>query len=426
MERDASGALWLQRGEQGGAGEGAPGEAPGDGRGDAALRDALRVEVYRAFYDESPMRVETHVRLNVSGLPREVTLTGLELPGATLVRVDSPLKVDISEAGARLYLKPGTHELCLKALLTAPAAALAVPSVAGGEVAPQEVWVWYAREGIRSVNLSGLDAIDPEQTTLPAALRDGTYTLLASPAQTLLIEELKRGVSEPPADRLSLQRDLWLDLDGEGYVSRDVLTGELNRSTRLNYTAAGLLGRAELTGAAAAPLLITRDPSSGLEGVEVRTRDLSLEAHTRALEGRADLLAVGWAHEVRDLTVRLSLPPGWRLLNAEGPTAAEGAWLQSWQTIDFFFILLVVVAMGRLIGWPTAALAGVMLTLYHGEDDAPRWAWVHLLAATALLRVLPRGLPRAATLAYGGAATLTLLVALLDAAHSDARLALHP
>ena len=46
---------------------------------------------------------------------------------------------------------------------------------------------------------------------------------------------------------------------------------------------------------------------------------------------------------------------------------------------------------GRLYGTPWGLLAAGLLFLTLPEEDAPRWSWLFVLAAEALLRVLPAG-----------------------------------
>ncbi len=87
----------------------------------------------------------------------------------------------------------------------------------------------------------------------------------------------------------------------------------------------------------------------------------------------------------------LNLPPGWRLLAAAGPDHTGNAWLHSWNLLDLFIVLIIALAFAKLwsVGWGLIALAG-MLLIYH-EANAPLYVWLNVLAAIALLRVLPPG-----------------------------------
>jgi len=408
--RDERGRLWLndQANEAQGAESG----------------DSLHMQVFRVFYDESPLRVETHLQLNTSGQSRQVTLSGLELEGSRLVTLRSELTAEWVEGALKLYLKPGRARLTLTSLISSPGDELIAPQVSGGELPPQEVWVWHNRAGLRAVSLSGLDSVDAEQTSLPAELRGGDYTFLAAPGQRLKITELSRGLSSPPPNKLNLKRHVWLDLDGEGFVSRDQLRGELNRGGRLNYRQTGELGSAQLKDGG--PLLITQDPQSGQEGFELRARSVDVVAEIRAERGVKRLQAVGWDHPVSSLEVRLELPPGYRLLAVTGATSAIGAWVDSWRLIDLFLILLTAVVLKRLLGLKVAALSLCMLTLYHDAPMAPEWSWLMLCLGGVLLRVFKTGGLRLLTRAYSVTLALTLISLSLASALNDVRHALHP
>lgn len=410
VERDSTGRLWLRAG-----GKRLKSEAAGD---------SLHIQVFRVFYDEVPLRVETHIQLNTSGQAREVGLRSLELAGSTLVQLKSELTAERRGEELRIYLKPGRANLKLTSLIHTPSKELVVPTIQGAEAPPQEVWVWHHREQLRSVSLSGLDIVDPDQTSLPPELKGGAFTFIAPPGAALQIKELNRGLTRPSANQLTLERHVWLDLDGEGFVSRDLLSGSLNQGGRLNYRKAGHLGRAYMV-QEATPLLITQDPQSGEEGVELRSRQIDVQAEVRATQGGRTLDAVGWSLPVSSLNLTLSLPPGYRLLYAQGVDLSEGSWLESWRMLDFFLILLTVVVFKRLFGTLTAVATLLMMTLYHNVAMAPELTWLLLCATGALIKVIKgrlRGLLH--LFATGLMGSLAMMV--LWVAHQDLRTALHP
>jgi hypothetical protein len=68
-----------------------------------------------------------------------------------------------------------------------------------------------------------------------------------------------------------------------------------------------------------------------------------------------------------------------------------GTWVQHWTLLDLFLVLVLALATARLFGWRIGALALVALVLTFPEAGAPRWTWVGVLVAAALLRVVPEG-----------------------------------
>ena len=418
-ERDGRGALWLKNRHD---------RQRQSEEVDTTKRDTLNVQVYRAFHDDVPLRVETLIHLNVSGRAREVVLSDLQLDSTQLIALETALSSEWVKGGLRLYLKPGRKVIKLNSVLPRPVSSITVPRVRGGEVAPQEIWVWNSRENLRSVTLTGLDEIDPEFTSLPNTLRSGTHTLIAKPGSVLSIKELKRDLSRPPENKLDLHRKIWLDLDGKGIVIRDDLSGILREGTRLNYSQVGVLGKAELkSDEGPTPLLITVDPKTKLEGVEVRETQLKVEVDSRLEDVNSSIPAVGWAHTLQSLSVTINLPLGWTLLGVKGAEGCEEAWISSWGIMNFFLIFLITFAIAKLFGWKWAGLTLLTLILYHNETRAPQWMWISLLVSVALLRVsvtfknfqwLTRGLFIFCALPFA--------MTLLNLCHHDLKSAIHP
>lgn len=410
VERDAQGRLWLRSHHL------------------TAMskdhQDSLHLQVFRVIYDEIPLRIETHVQLNTSGQAREVNLQGIELKGSTTVSLQSELTAEYKGQDLRIYLKPGRATLKLTSIMRLPSDTLSVPTISGGETSAQEIWVWHHNTELRNVSLSGLDMIDPDQTALPTHLKGGAYTFIASPGQVLKIKELNRGLTHPPSNELSLRRHLWLDLDGEGFVSRDRLQGQLNQGGRLNYNHPNRLGKVSTVHGS--PLLITTDPNSGQEGFELRHSTVEIEAEIRSEQEGRSFDAVGWSLPVTALNLTLELPPGYRLLYAQGATHVTGSWFESWKMIDFFLILLTFVVFKKLFGLKIASLTLVMMSLYHKESIAPELTWILLCAAGVLIRILKGRFLRGVLYLYGAVVSISLCVMVFVAVHQDIRQALHP
>ncbi|MFI5308752.1 MAG: hypothetical protein ACHQ53_15450, partial [Polyangiales bacterium] len=178
--------------------------------------------------------------------------------------------------------------------------------------------------------------------------------------------------------------------------------------------------------AAGEDLLITRSADGKHAGVEVRSERQALTAEWRASHALFRLPAVGWSEDVQALTTRLYLGPGFSVLGVRGADGVSESWLQDWDLFDFFFVLLIAIAAGRLAGRPAAALALLALVAAHGQHDAPTAIWFVLLGAIALLRVLPAGLFRnLARLAFA-AVVGSLLLTSLSFAVDQIRTAIYP
>lgn len=408
---DDLGRLLVQEGMDGGA----------DGTQDG---DTLKVTTYRHLRDGVPLRVTNRFELQAGGRSRRVTLDGALLDGARplLVRSDLPVQVG-ADGKLTVYVRPGGHTLELDTVIARPVAALQRPA-AGAFSEPQEIWLWDGDAGVRSMKLTGLAVVDPARTSLPPAWQGAELTMLADEGDALALEEVRRGEQAPPPNDVTLTRALWLDLDGQGWTVRDRLSGSVRRDWRLDYGPQGTLGRVTDLDVRQ-DLLVTTNPESRRQGVEIRRSTLNLQAEVRLEDAVGQLDVVGWKHDVNNLTATVHVPPGWELIGASG-VSVPNTWWSSWTLFDVFFLLLVSIAIGRLCGWQYGLVAALALALGQGHPDAPRWVWVHLVISLALLRKLRHGWVRRAVYGYRLLALLSLVLILAPHANDLVLTGVHP
>lgn len=406
---DAQGRLWMNRAAS---------------TAGVAQTDSVRASIYRRIEDGIPLTITTRISLNVSGKARKIELGQILLAQSRVIETGGALPVQLDAGGsAAVYSRPGTHEIVVKAVIDSDIAELA-PAVPGPDFYdPQEVWIWVPNELARSVELEGLQLVDPGRTSLPQDWH-GYRTFLAEPGKTLRFQQVRRGVVESP-NAIRVHRQIWLDTDGRGASIRDALSGTLSKDWRLDYAGSATLGHVQ-SGDSSGGVLITTNPDSGLRGVEVRQAQLDLQADLRLDEFSTIMPALGWNHDVQQLSADLYLPPGWVLFGARGVDEVSGTWVASWTLWDFFFVLMVALSLGKLLGWRWAPLAIITLTLTHGHADAPTWLWFHLIATLALLRVLPDGWWRRGVYLWRVVTLLVLFGVLASFVHDQIRAGLYP
>lgn len=384
--------------------------------------DRLDVRVQRKVADGVPLVLVTRIELAVAGKAREVLL-GRALPeGFIPLSLAGPLPARLEQDGRlRVQVRPGNWAVELAARHSGPAAALTAPAP-GGPWAPEEVWVFEARPGLRLAEVEGVPGVDPQQTTLPEEWKAfPAYRL--RPGQTLRLVERRRGAADPPADRLSLRRQIWLDFDGGGYTWQDALEGTLHRSWRLEMAPPSRLERVSIGDR---DQVITRREGADLTGIEVREGKISLTAEGR-LPGRRSLPAVGWNHDFQEVSGTLHIPPGWRLLGTMGIDQVPGTWISEWTLLDFFLVLLIALAVRHLWGTRWAFLALATLILTWQEPGSPRWIWIAVLVAEALRRAVPaEGRARWLARALSGIALVGLALVTVAFLAQQIRQALYP
>ncbi|MBU2222862.1 MAG: hypothetical protein KKB00_02405, partial [Gammaproteobacteria bacterium] len=385
-------------------------------------QDQLQIQVFRLLEDQIPARMTTLLQLDVSGNSREIELTGALLPAFQALALESDLPALLNANGVlRIQLQPGRWQVELISQsselpqsLTFPAATAPWPDT--------EILAFAAAPELRTIQMSGAPALDPNQTQAPAHWQQ--YPLYqVNAASTLQLNQQSRGASLSQ-DQLHLHKMAWLDFSGQHLTVSDTITGQLSSSSRLQVMQPYQLGRAELAGE---PQLITQLPAQQ-PGVELRKNPLQLNTvSTVALPSSlpASLPISGWQARFSGVEMQLQLPPGWSLFTASGADDIQGGYIQRWSLWDIFFVLLLTTACGRMFGWKLAVLSLVCMLLLYQRAEAPQWLWLILVTLLASLKIasgrallwLQRGSQLCAVL---------LFLLLLPFAVDQIRLAIYP
>ena len=351
--------------------------------------DRLTLEVFRRIDDGIPMMVTTVILVRSSGKSREVTLPGVGLGQTVPMQVQSELPVRLEKDGSlTMQTRGGTFQVEIVSIVDGDLTSF----VSNSRPAPwpsAEIWVFAPDEALRQVDLSGAPGIDPARTNLPDHWKTlSAFTL--QPEESLNLKTVRRGEPEPPPDRLTLSREIWLDMDGDGFTVRDALQGTLTRTDRLDMAKGGILGHVTVNGE---DQVITKNSRTGSAGVELRSRDFTMTADARLIGDGMRINAIGWHSDVQKLDAKLHLPPGWELITARGVDSIPGTWWDNWSLYGFFFVLLVSISIGRLIRWYWGALALVTLVLLHNHAEMAAVVIIALplLVGLGLLQALPKG-----------------------------------
>jgi len=379
----------------------------------------LDIQVFRKITDSIPLRVTTHIKLDVSGQQREIVLEGALLEGFSAGSVDSRLPSLIDKNGRlKIQIRPGQWWVEVAAYNSRPLKAIALNEFTK-PWPDNEIWVLEAQPHLRLIKVLDKNSIDPSQTQLPQDWKAlPAYTLKSG--EQLRFDVLKRGDPEPEPDQLTLSKKIWLDFNGNGLTVNDKITGKLSREWRLNASDIRL-GKVTLNGK---PQFITEN-NNGREGVEVRHGNLDLSADSRIEGGLRSFSASGWDMDFTEVNAMLHLPVGWKLISVSGANADE-TWVKQWTLLDLFIVLLTSIVIYKIFGLKWGAIALITLTLVWHEYGAPQYIWLNLVVAVALLRVIPVGRIFKVVRSYQIIVSIFLLIILLPFMVDQVRSALHP
>lgn len=328
-------------------------------------QDSISIEVYRKLSDGVPMQLETQLLLMVSGKNREVVL-GPVVPADTLpMHLDSSLPARLEADGRlRLQLLPGTHRIVLRSRYQQPIAAFSSPALGTVHWPRAEFLSFEEDHPFRSVKLAGARSVDTSQINLPSQWRALPTYRIERDTQ-LELETETRGDTSPASNELNVQRDLWLDFSGQGFTTLDRIDGTMHQRWRLDAAPEVQIGRASVNGE---PTVVTQ--YQGLEGLEIRSPSINLEAITR-VEQRDRLPIVGWNAQAESVRATVHLPPAWKALHVSGAETAHGTWVSQWNLWEVFLLMVIVAATRRLFNLRVAVVATISYLLALQEPNSP-------------------------------------------------------
>jgi hypothetical protein len=385
--------------------------------------NSLDLRVFRLLDDDLPGMLVTEIHLAVAGEAREVRLPQALPPGFVPTGIDGELTARLDPYNTlRVQVRPGEYSITIEARGPSPLAEVRL----GTRPAPwpaQEVWSFKSEDRLRVASVEGVSATDPVQANVPQEWQSlPAYRMSAESA--LRVVERSRGLAAADANQLQLARVEWLDFSGRGYTIVDRITGRMRQGWRLDLAEPYQLQ--SVRRGANEFLLVTNGPHPATTGVEVRDQQLALQAVSRLAHSGGARSATGWDERFMQVSGRLIVAPGFRLIAAIGPDSAPQAWLERWGLLDLFAVLLIATVTWRLFGVRLAAIAIAAIALTHQEADAPTWLWLNFLVALALLRAAPDGRLKSWAGRYRLLALALLLLALLPFAIAQVRMAIYP
>ncbi|MDR1424990.1 MAG: hypothetical protein LBI92_10385 [Azoarcus sp.] len=376
--------------------------------GPERAEDSVDYQIYRKLSDGIPARLSTRVRFKVSGKARELSVPDMLPAHFVPVRLVSPWAARLDQDGRlRVQAVPGQATVEIEARLDEPLQSV-VPKLGQGRM--QEVWSYEAAPSLRATAVipgkaGGVSAVDPRQAGVP-----DDWALLPAFAVGVEakfdIEQHSRGQGELDNQRLTLQREMWLDFSGDGFFARDRIEGDMRQEWRFDvakpYTLERADSRALRGGAEIAPtpgggdtsaLLVTHGANERLSGVEWRQKEVTLNAGVRLAAGPFSRVPVtGWHQSFDSVEATLHLPYGYWLLAVPGADAvSSNVWMERWTVFDLFFVALFALLAWRLLGAMGGIVASVYLILAATEPFAPVLSFAAVVTLALLHRALPNG-----------------------------------
>ncbi len=361
---------------------------------DAPEADSLELRVYRRLTDGVPAELTSVIEVYASGQAREEVIGPALPPGFAPLSLDGewPARLD-ADGRLRIRVQPGNAHVDL-ASARDRAVTEATAHLPAAPWPQQEIWSYAAAPRLRVTSASSAVQVDPRQSNVPSE-----WNALPAFAQadgvTLTIEERSRGLAADDRNRLTLDREMWLDFDGNGWFARDRVQGEMLQGWRFDAAAPFALETRRCARRRLSRQQRTLAGHARRRGRTQRRRvatpavDLSRVCASFRRVRRCRLPA-GRTASIASIPL-LHLPYGYRLLGAPGADRARGSWISAWTLLDVFIAAVLTLLAWRLFG----ALGGIAARSLSGAglsgNRSPLWSLLAAVALALIARALPSG-----------------------------------
>ena len=320
----------------------------------------LTARLYRRVNDGVPTTVTTVVKLTVTGKAREVNLGVVTVDSTELISLKSIIPAMINGNGElKVQVKPGIW------IITFDSRYLYDPQVFGYRQnknsikVENEIWSFSQDRSFRSFNFSGAAQVDPKQVQIPTSWRN-LPTFVLNSGDSLVLHKIEN-YQRKSEDKLTLNRDMFLDFSGKGYTVLDKISGTIANDGSLFMIPPYMIGSIKNNGRD--ELIITVDSSNG---INLKEGKVNLTVSSRVGNVKGAIPIVGYNKNVGSESITLLLPPGWDLFHAKGIDIVSGSRVSKWTLWDLFLVLLVTVLIYKIGGvkWSVGSFF-MFILLYH-------------------------------------------------------------
>lgn len=383
-------------------------------------KETLGIEVFRKLSDDIPQVLDTRLRLTVDGRDRVESLGYPIFEGFVANHVDSKLPVQVTRDGEfKVQVTRGVHWLTVVSTSEKIIDEFKLSLVSPAWPA-EEIWAFDEVPAHRSVDIEGVRPIDPNLAESPFG---SMPTFRAAMDATLVLTDEKRGDPNRKPATFEIDRELWLSFDGQSMVTSDFLSVDAPEETRIS--ASYQLGTVFVDGDRRLITHLETDTESN-PGVLIHPSSETVSA-MGIVGQRSGFSANGWGVNADSLTLKLNVPPGWKLLWTTGVDQVRGAWLAGWWNLgEIFLAVLIIVVLFRVGGFPIAVIAAIAVVLSYQDHQVPANGWLLLGLLLLLERVLKSERLRNANAIVYWLLFVPVAVASIYVAANNVRQAIYP
>lgn len=319
--------------------------------------DDINVFAYRKLKDSIPMSMQLNISINVTGKERIENLGKVVLDNFALVDIKSDLTSYVQKNGDLIVeVKSGFHTIDV--FMRQVEESLDI--VLNNSPVSQEVWVFENDESMRVVQAPEyLQSVQTTNMQIPSSWKSlPAYEVPFDTKVSLNAIDF----SQKSNDKLTLSRHAKLSFDGTLYTIRDRISGEFTQDGRMSVSSPFKLYSSEINGK---PIAITYDDTIKSEGVEIRKGYANITNILRVENNFSKISAAGYDKNFDDVNWELELAPGYKLFHVSGADKVYNSWVEDWNLLNVFLVVVLSVCFFYLFGRTQAIVALAVFVLLH-------------------------------------------------------------
>ena len=342
--------------------------------------DTVSLTVYRKITDGIPLKMTVYLDMSVSGKDRTENLGKIIPKNFAVKSITSPFPTYLRKDGSLMAeVRAGRHAIEIEFRQLKESLDVSVDLLSD-----QELWVFEKDESFRIIEppvyLTGVDA---KNTSMPAQWKRFPAYIVEKDTNVVLSvgPEVRNN-----NDVLSLSRNIKLSFGGDFYSVEDTIAPNFKNDGRLTLAKPFVLSAASVN---TVPVPITSISGERNSGIEVRKGDAAVDVTSRIASDVREIAVSGYNRVFDNVAWTLVLAPGYKLFHVIGADKVSSSWINSWDLLGVFEVMVLIVVFYYLFGIRTAFLSGVGLLLMH--PLLPEFTYVSFVMALLIfiLRYFP-------------------------------------
>lgn len=323
--------------------------------------NTLKITVVRSINDNMPFSVDTVLKINVTGDVRDENLGKIIFPNSRIYNFSSTLPVKTDENGNFIFhVMPGSWTFSVSSLFDDVISNLRFFK-SNSFFPSEEVWVYEIDKSLRDTKIDGVKSIAPQSVVLPENLKN-MPTYLIREGETFNIVEKQRSPKIKDKNTFDLRRTIWLNFDGNGYFSEDILQGNISKDMFLSATSDTNLTMVKISGRNS-PIVLSKDKKE--RGVIVREGNINIISES-SYNNISSISYSPWNIPVNKVETYINLPLGWSIFHIKGLNH-NNTWIGSWNLLNIFYVLFTTIVVCKIISMKMGILVFINMLLFHGE-----------------------------------------------------------